>query len=116
MSHARNDFDAAWHQLGAALPRMSEVGGSHAQRDLFDQLLLDAAIKSGRLSAAQQLLEVRRRADPDGVPVNEQLGAVYAHLGLPELAARARARKAATRTRHPSVATLSAGLVSREPA
>jgi hypothetical protein len=41
-------------------------------------------------------------ADPNGVPVNTALAAVYAKLGLPELAAQAQARALLTRTRHPA--------------
>jgi tetratricopeptide (TPR) repeat protein len=100
-AYAQGDYDAAWRQLGRALPRMAEAGGSHAQRDLFDQLLLSAAISSGRLTQAQQLLELRRRCDPDGVPVNAALAQVYAELELPELAEQARVRAVLTRARHP---------------
>jgi hypothetical protein len=71
---------------------MIEVGGSHAQRDLFEQIALDAAIRSGRLSEAQQALELRRGFDPDGVPVNRALADIYDRLGLPTQAAKARAR------------------------
>jgi tetratricopeptide (TPR) repeat protein len=99
-AHARGDFDAAWRHLGAALPRMMEAGGSHAQRDLFEQLWLDAALKSGRWVVAQQALELRRAADPDGVPVNSALSGVYAKLGLADLADRAAVRAALTRARH----------------
>ncbi len=67
-AYAHGDYGAAWHHLVASVPRMAEAGGSHAQRDLFEQILLDTAIRSGRRAAAQQLLELRRRADPDGVP------------------------------------------------
>lgn len=98
---ARGDFDAGWRHLSAAMPRMLEAGGSHAQRDLFEQLLLDAAIKSGRLVLAQQLLEQRRTYDPDGVPLNTALAAVYDALGLPTLAQQAQLRAQVTRARHP---------------
>jgi len=99
-AYSRHDFDAAWRRLAAAMPRMTEAGGSHAQRDLFEQVMLDSAIKSGRLTPAQQSLELRRTADPDGVPVNLALARVYAGLGLPHLADRARVRAALTRSRH----------------
>jgi tetratricopeptide (TPR) repeat protein len=99
-AYARHDYDRAWRELGRAMPRMIEAGGSHAQRDFFEQILLDAAMAGGRLSAAQQTLELRRAADPDGVPVNTALAGVYEKLGLATLAAEARARAAATRDRH----------------
>jgi hypothetical protein len=101
-AHAHGDFEQAWHHLSVAVPRMAEAGGSHAQRDLFEQLLLDAALKSGRLRVAQHVLELRRSADPRGVPVNAALAAVYSQLGLPSLADQARSRAALTRARHPS--------------
>ncbi len=100
-AYAQGDFDAAWRHLSVAMPRMMEAGGSHAQRDLFEQILLDAAIKSGRNTLAQQLLELRRLADPDGVPVNAALSDVYVKLGLPDLAEQARVRATLTRSRHP---------------
>ncbi len=100
-AHARGDYETAWRRLSPAMPRIIEVGGSHAQRDLFEQILLDTAIKSGRRVAAQQMLELRRSADPDGVPVNTGLAGIYSELGLPALAAQARTRAAATRARHP---------------
>lgn len=99
-AYAHGDFDAAWRQLSAAMPRLIEAGGSHAQRDLFEQLALDAAIKSGRLAPAQQLLETRRSVDPEDVPVNSALALVYAGLGLPQLAEQARMRAESTRRRH----------------
>jgi len=100
-AHARGDYDRAWRELSRAMPRMIEAGGSHAQRDFFEQILLDAAIESGRLIAAQQTLELRRAADRDGVPVNTALARVYDQLGLAALADEARGRAAATRARHP---------------
>jgi hypothetical protein len=100
-AYASKNFRAAWRQLSIALPRLIEVGGSHAQRDLFEQILLDAAIRSLRFGVAQQALELRRSTDRDGVPVNSALGRVYAELGLPALAEQAHARAAATLSRHP---------------
>ncbi|HUZ13935.1 MAG TPA: tetratricopeptide repeat protein [Caulobacteraceae bacterium] len=86
-------------ELGAALPRMAEVGGSHAQRDLFDQIHLAALVADGRWSDARKILERRRADDPDGAPVNRQLARVYAALGLPIEAAEARERAAAAAAR-----------------
>jgi hypothetical protein len=101
-AYARGDCAEAWRQLTLSEPRMAEIGGSHAQRDLFEQILADAAVKGGRWVAAQQKLESRRMTDPEGVPVNAALAGVYAQLGLPELAAQAHARAARTRARHPN--------------
>jgi hypothetical protein len=101
-AYAHGDYAKAWRHLVLSVPRMAEAGGSHAQRDLFEQILLDTAVKSGRSTTAQQMLELRRMADPNGVPVNTALAAVYAKLGLPELSGQAQARAALTRIRYPA--------------
>ncbi|WP_417626481.1 tetratricopeptide repeat protein [Pararhodobacter aggregans] len=92
VAHARGEAALAARHLGRALPRLQEIGGSHAQRDFFEQIHLDALIRAGALSAAQQVLEMRRGYDPTGIPLNRQLALVYEGLGLPGEAARARAR------------------------
>jgi tetratricopeptide (TPR) repeat protein len=92
LAYVRGDYDAAHSRLGPVMPRMLEVGGSHAQRDLFAQVYVDALLKSGQHFAAQQLLEERRRFEPDGVPVNRALAQLYTALGLPGEASRATAR------------------------
>ena len=99
-AYARKDYETAWRRLSPAMPRMIEVGGSRAQRDLFDQILLDTAMHSGRGLMAQQMLELRRMSDPEGVPVNSALGRIYYDLGLPALAREALGRAAATRARY----------------
>lgn len=81
LSHARGDYAGAARWLTLANPRMTEIGGSHAQRDLFGQLLLDAHLKLGNWAIAQQMLEMRRTWDPDGVPVNAALRLVNERLG-----------------------------------
>ena len=62
---------------------------------------MDTAVKSGRAAIAQQMLELRRAADPNGAPLNTALAGVYDELGLPELGRRARERAMLTRARHP---------------
>ena len=81
VGHARGDYAAAVKWLSLANPRMTEIGGSHAQRDLFGQLLLDAHLKLGNWAIARQMLEMRRIWDPDGVPVNAALKLVNERLG-----------------------------------
>jgi hypothetical protein len=66
--------------LDPVAPRIREIGGSHAQRDLFGQILLDAHMKAGHWGIARQMLEMRRTWDPDGVPLRRMLGEVDAHL------------------------------------
>ena len=92
LAHARGDYDVAFRKMSAAGPRLLEIGGSHAQRGLFDQILLDSMIKTGRYAPAQQMLELSRAYDPTSVPVNLALANVYERLDLSREAARARAR------------------------
>ncbi|MES2057178.1 MAG: tetratricopeptide repeat protein [Pseudomonadota bacterium] len=92
LAHARGRHEDAASALTAALPHIVRLGGSHAQRDLFEQILLDATIRSGELILAQQMLELRRAHDPDGVALNRLLATVYRALDLPAQADAAQAR------------------------
>ncbi|MEQ1768702.1 MAG: tetratricopeptide repeat protein [Devosia sp.] len=79
-AHATGNCAEAARWLSIANPRLAEIGGSHAQRDLFGQILLDAHLKLGNWAIAGQMLEMRRIWDPDGVVVNRALGEVKANL------------------------------------
>lgn len=92
LAHAQGDHANAAQWLAAALPRLNEIGGSHAQRDLFALIELDARIRSGDWLAAQQTLESRRRYDGFDVATNRDLEKVYLALGLPSEARRAAQR------------------------
>ncbi|MGG7568495.1 tetratricopeptide repeat protein [Rhodovulum sp. DZ06] len=92
VAHAEARWAAAAKDLGLALPRMWETGGSHAQRDLFEQLWIDALVKAGKWPAAQQALERRRAYEPNSVPGNRALSMVYGALGLEKEAAAAALR------------------------
>ena len=92
VAHAHGDHERVVEKLGAVLSRLIDVGGSHAQRDLFEQVLLDSLIRTGRYTPAQQMLELRRGYEPCSVPTNSALTTVYAALDLTEEAARARSR------------------------
>jgi len=101
-AHATGDYAQAIEGLETALPRLASIGGSHAQRDLFEQIYLDALLRTGRWSDAQQLLEIRRRYDPDGVPINRKLSETYDRLGLPAQAQQAAQRALLTERSHPA--------------
>lgn len=92
LAHAHGDAQGALEHLAIALPRLNEIGGSHAQRDLFAQVELDARLQAGDWLTAQQTLELRRRYDRWDVPTNRSLVRVYKALGLPEQADKARKR------------------------
>lgn len=82
LAHASGDYATAIDQLGHALPRLVETGGSHAQRDLFAQIHLDAMIRGGRLAGAQNLLQPQLRGQPESARLRRQARALYASLGL----------------------------------
>jgi len=100
LAYARGDYAAAEAQLTAALSQILTIGGSHAQRDLFEQLRVDAVMRNGDWAVAQQLLEQRRASDRSGAPVNRALAAVYAALDLPAEAAKAEGRVQHTLAAH----------------
>lgn len=87
LAHATKDWKTAAEALGQALPRLVEIGGSHAQRDLFAQVHLDALVRSGQLSGAQNLLQPQVRAQPESKRLRRQAAKLYAALGLPGVAA-----------------------------
>lgn len=82
LAHALGDWATAVEQLGQALPRLAEIGGSHAQRDLFAQVHLDAMLRSGQLSGAQDILQRQLRAQPESLRLKRQAAWLYSALGL----------------------------------
>jgi len=100
LAHARGDHATTLAGLTPVLPRLVSIGGSHAQRDLFELIRIDALVRTGDWMAAQQVLELRRPGDPHGVPVNLALARVYDALGLPAQAAQAAARAQRTKALH----------------
>ena len=61
---AEGRYDAAFRDLAAARPTMQVIGGSHAQRDVFERMTIDAGLRSGMYEATEALIEDRiaRRA------------------------------------------------------
>jgi hypothetical protein len=82
LAHARGDWARSVEALGQALPRLVEIGGSHAQRDLFAQVHLDALVRCGQLSGAQHLLQQQLRGQPESARLRRQAASLYAALGL----------------------------------
>ena len=87
LAHARGDWQRAVDELGQALPRLTEIGGSHAQRDLFSQVHLDALVRNDNLVAAQNLLQQHVHSQPESQRLRRQSAAVYRGLGLDAIAA-----------------------------
>lgn len=64
VAYRRGDFDRCVDHLDSIRRKLVYVGGSHAQRDLFAQMLIDAAMRAGRVSLARSLLEERLALRP----------------------------------------------------
>ena len=63
-AYAQERFMTAADALGPLLGRLHLVGGSHAQRDVFVQTWIDAALRAGQHSAVKEVVARRARARP----------------------------------------------------
>jgi tetratricopeptide (TPR) repeat protein len=69
------DWDGAFADLLAARPEMSRAGGSHAQRDVFERMTIDAGLRAGRIARAGAVLAdrtARRGGREDGYAAARQ--------------------------------------------
>jgi tetratricopeptide (TPR) repeat protein len=65
VAHRRGDYADVVDHLHPVRHQIRRIGASHAQRDLFDQLLIDAAWRGGRRTEARVLVEERLRWRPN---------------------------------------------------
>ena len=85
LAWARGDGDAAAEALYGVRTIAARFGGSHAQRDIIDLTLLEAALRSGDHGLAQTLAAERADAKHDS-----PLAAMFAkRAGLPVDGAKA---------------------------
>lgn len=95
----RRDYDGVIESLLPIRYSLSAIGGSHAQRDLFHQFLIAAALRAPRPTLARALLAERTRLRPDNAwtwqRYGEALEAAGDHDAAREAAARARTLLAA---------------------
>ena len=82
LAHAQGDAAEAACQLARALPRLREIGGSHAQRDLFQQIYIDALARGGQAVEAQNLLQQQVRLQPESRRLARQAAHVAGTLGI----------------------------------
>jgi len=61
---AQGDYDAAADTLGAALPELARLGGSHAQREVFEDTYIAACLRAGRHDKAAERLSARLARRP----------------------------------------------------
>ncbi|WP_179379969.1 tetratricopeptide repeat protein [Jannaschia marina] len=63
------DYGLAFAALSTARPHMQGAGGSHAQRDVFERLTIDAGLRAGRFADVEAILAdrtARRGGHEDG--------------------------------------------------
>ena len=65
VAHRNGAYDFVVDELSPVRHRIRRIGASHAQRDLFDQLLIDAAWRGGRTGEARELLRERLSRRPN---------------------------------------------------
>ncbi len=67
LAYYQGNYREAYRQLAAARLTIQNVGGSHAQRDVFERLTVDAASRAGLISEAKLILTDREknRGAPD---------------------------------------------------
>ena len=56
---AEGRYGAAFSNLAASRPTMQSIGGSHAQRDVFERLTIDAGLRAGRYEETADILNDR---------------------------------------------------------
>jgi len=70
------DFDGAFANLSAARDHMQLAGGSHAQRDIFERITIDAGIRCGSFTKAEAILkdrQVKRGAEDNFAAIRFQM-------------------------------------------
>jgi tetratricopeptide (TPR) repeat protein len=67
LAHRRGAYDEVVDRLAPIRAQFRRIGGSHAQRDLFDQLLIDAAWRGRRFEMASELLAERTTRRPRNI-------------------------------------------------
>jgi len=81
VAHRRGDFGTAFSELSTIQEDIRRIGGSHAQRDLFAQIYIDAAIGAEDLSTAHSLLNERTTESPGNALSWQKYGDVLAAMG-----------------------------------
>ncbi len=82
---AKGRFDQAFQNLAAARTKMQTIGGSHAQRDVFERMTIDAGLRAGRLDRTELILNERtsRRAGRDDSFAASRRAAIAAARRIP---------------------------------
>lgn len=77
LAYAEDRYEASAELLAGLRGELSAMGASHAQRDIFQQLLIDAVTRAGQTEMARKLLEERQAARPGSDWARERLAALH---------------------------------------
>ncbi len=83
LAFAQGHYAQAADQLGPLIPRMLEIGGSHAQRDLFTQIYWRALHHTGQWTALQNLAQPWLNQQPKSKRLAGHVRRINQALGLP---------------------------------
>jgi tetratricopeptide (TPR) repeat protein len=86
LGHRRGSYGDVVDMLSPIRKQIRRIGGSHAQRDVFDQLYIDAAWRGGKLDLASRLLAERTAQRPRNLWGWKHYAAVLDALGSPRAA------------------------------
>jgi tetratricopeptide (TPR) repeat protein len=104
VAHGEGRFADVVADLAPIRRRLQRFGGSHAQRDVLQRTLLDAAIRVGDLDRARALIDERLTLRPTNVYGWDQRARLHAAMGSSEGATAAAATAADHRQRFAAVA------------
>jgi hypothetical protein len=79
--HRRGDHAGAIAAMRPALPALQTLGGSHAQRDVLEQIFLDAALRTGSTDDVRLALE--RATAHSALPLHRRIGYAEAAAAYP---------------------------------
>jgi len=82
-AHRAGSYDEVVQLLMPVRHRFRQIGGSHAQRDLFDQLLIDAARRAKRFEVAAELLAERTERRERNIWAWKEYAGVLGAMGAP---------------------------------
>lgn len=77
LAHAKGEYGTCADLLYPLRQSLAPLGGSHAQQDIFHQILIDAAIRDGRRDLARSLLAERSSLRPGGRWTRERLHSLH---------------------------------------
>jgi len=91
VAHRRKDYAAVVEELLPVRDTIRRIGGSHAQRDLFEEMLIDSVLRAARFDQARGLLADRLEQRPRNAWGWRHYAQVLDRLGDGDGAANARA-------------------------